>query len=187
LLTLNPPETLIPLIEERIAAPGRMPAATAPGCSRCRCRRELRRLPCRGSRQTAAQAALSQPGLRAAQRGQCPVRRDGIRIEVSIDPALAARLPRAYADVHHRPQRARGSAARSHPRELGRAADVGAADRCERHDGRRHHPDQPELELIAGCRLVGQSGAASRRPVRCGKLRARQRGPTRITIDRIAE
>jgi cytochrome c-type biogenesis protein CcmH len=182
LLTLNPPETLVPLIEERVAAarahtgvqPGAMPppvAAPAPA-------------PVAPAPEAPAYEA---PAVAEAPAPADPADVDGIRLEISLDPALAGRIPGAAPmfiiarNVGGGPPLA---VIRTSSAEL--PLSVKLTDENAMMEGVTIL-DQPELELIA---RVSLSGSPAQRP---GDLfgavnYARgNSGPTRIRIDRVAD
>lgn len=186
LLTLNPPETLIPLIEERVAASrahtsGVMPAAEAAAAAPPAAAPAEREAPAAVIEQVApaAQAREAQ-ALAAASDGS-------IRLEISIDPALAARLPGPTPIFII----ARIAAGTPPVAVIRRSSDelpisVELTDANAMVEGVTIS-DQPELELIA---RVSLSGSPAQRP---GDLFGAvnytrgNSGPARITIDRVAE
>ncbi|MFU8821079.1 MAG: tetratricopeptide repeat protein [Gammaproteobacteria bacterium] len=156
LLTLNPPETLIPILEERIADARRQAAATVAA------------LPV----QAAAPAAV--PG-------------DGIRLQIDLDPALAGRIPGPTPVFILARNPAGGpplAVIRTTSSEL--PMNVTLTDANAMMEGVTIL-DQPELELVV---RVSLSGSPAQRP---GDLYGAVNyvrgngGPTRITIDRIAQ
>jgi cytochrome c-type biogenesis protein CcmH len=190
---LNPPETLVPLIEERIAARARTWARrrqAVPG--RCRPRAacplpprqwpsSLRPEPApRGAPPRPAPAGAAAPARRSGQAT------DGIRSRSASIPRWRppARGRRRCSSSPATPGR---PAAGRDPHDTRRAADVGALTDANAMMEGVTILDQPELELIA---RVSLSGSPAQRP---GDLfgavnYARgNSGPTRITIDRVAE
>lgn len=173
LLTLNPPDTLIPLIEERIEAAR---AHAGDGAATA-----LADTP----------AAMSPPataaGTPALAEEASQEAGDGIQLEISLDPALAARIPGPTPvfiiarNVDGGPPLA---VIRANSAEL--PMSVRLTDANAMMDGVTV-TDQPELELVA---RVSLSGSPAQRP---GDLfgavnYARgNSGPTRIRIDSIAD
>lgn len=186
LLTLNPPETLIPLIEERVAASrahtsGVMPAAEAAAAAP----------PAAAPAEPEAPAAVIErvaPAAQAREAQALAAASDGsIRLEISIDPALAARLPGPTPIFII----ARIAAGTPPVAVIRRSSDelpisVELTDANAMVEGVTIS-DQPELELIA---RVSLSGSPAQRP---GDLFGAvnytrgNSGPARITIDRVAE
>jgi cytochrome c-type biogenesis protein CcmH len=185
LLTLNPPDTLVPLIEERVAAarahagqPGplqSMPVAPA-------------ETPEPGPGATAA--TMTEPA-RAAAAPQAsedvPEAADGIRLEVSIDPSLKARLPGPAPMFIIARNSAGGpplAVIRSSSDQL--PLSVVLSDANAMMEG-VSIADQAELELIA---RVSLSGSPAQQPGDLFGTVNYARGnaaPTRITIDRVAQ
>jgi cytochrome c-type biogenesis protein CcmH len=175
LLTLNPPDTLIPLIEERIAA-ARVHREGAPASLA-----DASPIvpPAVGEAPAAAEA---RPAAGSAQEDG-----DGIRLEISLDPALAAHIP-GPTPMFIIARNAGGgpplAVIRTNSAEL--PLSVQLTDANAMMEGVTIS-DQPELELIA---RVSLSGSPAQRP---GDLfgavnYARgNSGPTRIKIDSIAE
>lgn len=173
LLTLNPPETLIPLIEERIAD-ARAHTGDTPA-------------PAETVADQPATPPQARPGNPGADATATQEAGDGISIEVSLDPALAARIP-GPTPMFIIARGAEGgpplAVIRANTTEL--PVSVMLTDANAMMAGVRI-TDQAELELVA---RVSLSGSPAQRP---GDLYgavsyARGRdGPTRITIDRIAE
>lgn len=151
LLTLNPPETLVPIIEERITA------------------------------------ARAHTGVMPAQPAAPAAAPNGIQLQISLDPALAARIP-GPTPVFIIARNSGGgpplAVIRSSSAELPLAVELTDANAMM--EGVTI-TDQPELELIA---RVALSGSPAQRP---GDLfgavnYARgNSGPTRIRIDQVAE
>lgn len=192
LLTLNPPESLIPLIEERVNAarthatgmPG-MPSADMPPAEP----------PAAMAPPVAAvpPAAAVEPRAEAPAAAETPVSAavaadsDGIELEVSLDPALAARVP-GPTPVFIIARNAAGgpplAVIRSSTTELPKS--VRLTDANAMMEGVTFL-DQDELELVA---RVSLSGSPAQRP---GDLygavnyRRGNGGTARIRIDRIAE
>ncbi|HUG99232.1 MAG TPA: tetratricopeptide repeat protein [Gammaproteobacteria bacterium] len=170
LLTLNPPESLIPLIEERIAD-ARAHTGDAPPPAETDAARPA----------MSARAPVAAPGAGAAA-GDI----DGISIEVNLDPALAARIP-GPTPIFIIARSADGgpplAVIRANSAELPMAVKLTDANAMM--EGVKI-TDQAELELVA---RVSLSGSPAQRP---GDLYgavsyARGNGPTRIMIDRVAD
>jgi cytochrome c-type biogenesis protein CcmH len=167
LLTLDPPETLVPLLEQRIAAARAHvgdPAAQAE--------------PVAEPVVVAEAPAAAEPPAHAG---------DGIHLEISLDPALAARIPGPTPlfiiarNIGGGPPLA---VIRANSAELPMSVELTDANAMM--EGITI-TDQADLELVA---RVAMSGSPAQRP---GDLfgavnYARgNSGPTRIRIDRIAE
>lgn len=188
LLTLNPPETLIPLIEERVSAarahssgmplpPAEMPPATPPA--------EMAP-PVAAVPPPAAEVPAAELDLAPLAATEAPAA-DGIELEVSLDPALASRVP-GPTPVFIIARNAAGgpplAVVRSSTAELPKA--VRLTDANAMMEGVTIL-DQDELELVA---RVSLSGSPAQRP---GDLygavnyRRGNSGTARIRIDRIAE
>ena len=189
LLTLDPPETLVPLIEERIAeararAGGELPALAAAEADAADAEPE-----------TAAAAPEPQPTETQApeEAEAAPVAAgpamdpgEGIQLEVSLDPALAARIS-SPARVFIIARSVGGGP----PLAVIPTTSDQLPTSLVLTDGNAMMEgvtilDQPELELVA---RVSLSGSPAQRP---GDLfgavnYARGNGPVRITIDRVAE
>jgi cytochrome c-type biogenesis protein CcmH len=191
LLTLNPPETLVPLIEERIAA-ARAHGAEAPA------------MPPPAMPQpdpTPAQPVASAPVPESAPPSQAPVAvaeappaaaaatqaNNGIRLEITLDPALAGRIsgPAPLFIIARNPGGGPPLAViRANSNEL--PISVEMTDANAMMEGVTI-TDLAELELIA---RVSLSGSPAQRP---GDLFGAvnytrgNSGTTRITIDSVAE
>jgi cytochrome c-type biogenesis protein CcmH len=171
LLTLNPPETLIPLIEERVAA-ARAHAGVDSGALS-------------GSMPPVATARPDAGPTAAPEAAE--VGGEGIRLEISLDPALSARIP-GPTPMFIIARNAEGgpplAVIRASSAEL--PLSVTLTDDNAMMEGVTLS-DQPELELVA---RVSLSGSPAQRP---GDLfgavnYARgNHGTTRIRIDRVAE
>ena len=191
LLTMGPPESLVPLIEERIAsarthmgmgdasgmlAPVPPPAADAPPPA------------------VAQQPAVPEPAPEAVPPEDPPAvaaipdaTADAIRLEVQLDPELAGRVP-GPTPVFIIARNVGGgpplAVIRATSNELPMSVKLSDADAMM--EGVTIM-DQPELELIA---RVSLSGSPAQRP---GDLFGAvnysrgNSGTTRITIDRVAE
>ena len=175
LLNMNPPETLVPLIEERIAA------ARANGAG--------------GSPMAAAAAQGGSPAMTAtnpapaadAAPAPVPAPGEGIRLDVSLDPALVARIPRP-APVFIIARLPTGgpplAVVRARSNEL--PLSVTLTDANAMMEGVTIL-DQPELQLVA---RISLSGGPAQSP---GDLYATvnylgdEGGPVRLHIDRVAE
>lgn len=179
LLTLNPPETLIPILEERIAdarnqaqAAGTLAAMPMPAAAPA----------------PAAPAAAPAPAPEPpAAAGGAAAAGEGIRLMIDLDPALAARIP-GPAPVFILARNPAGgpplAVIRTMSSEL--PMNVTLTDANAMMEGVTIL-DQPELELVV---RVSLSGSPAQRP---GDLYGAvdyvrgNGGPTRITIDRIAQ
>ena len=200
LLTLNPPETIIPLIEERIqgarthlgseggagmaAAMAMPPASSEPAAPPTAVMQQPVAEPAQGLAPTdPLVAAAVAPNTDEPPPGAS----DGIRLEISIDPALAARVP-GQTPVFIIARTVAGApplaVIRTTSAEL--PMSVTLTDANAMMEGVTIL-DQPELELIA---RVSLSGSPAQRP---GDLFGAvnysrgNSGITRILIDRIAE
>jgi cytochrome c-type biogenesis protein CcmH len=177
LLSLNPPETLIPILEERIADARSQAAGT------------LAALPVQPVAPAAtAPAAAPAPAPAPAPVAEAPAMAgDGIRLQIDLDPALAARIP-GPAPVFILARNPAGgpplAVIRTMSSEL--PMNVTLTDGNAMMEGVTIL-DQPELELVV---RVSLSGSPAQRP---GDLYGAvdyvrgTSGPTRITIDRIAQ
>jgi cytochrome c-type biogenesis protein CcmH len=177
LLTLNPPETLVPIIEERVAAArahtGAVPA-TPEGSSSAQSEFPAPEVPAVAAASPAQQAATATAS-------------SGIQLQISLDPALAARIP-GPTPVFIIARNSGGgpplAVIRSSSAELPLAVELTDANAMM--EGVTI-TDQSELELVA---RVALSGSPAQRP---GDLfgavnYARgNSGPTRIRIDQVAE
>jgi cytochrome c-type biogenesis protein CcmH len=191
LLTMNPPESLVPLIEERLAAARAHATDTPPGTP------ELQR--------PAEPAAPTPPPVEAVAATPAPAAAEpaspeavdpappqaavgqGIRLDVSIDPALAARIP-GPTPVFIIARNVGGgpplAVIRASSGEL--PMSVNLTDANAMMEGITIL-DQPELELVA---RVSLSGSPAQRP---GDLFGAVNyvrgdgGATQIRIDRVAE
>jgi cytochrome c-type biogenesis protein CcmH len=182
LLTLNPPETLIPILEERIADARNQAQAAG----------TLAAMP--------MQAAAPPPAAPAAAPAPAPVPEapadaeapaaapgEGIRLQIDLAPALAARIPGPTPVFILARNPAGGpplAVIRTMSSEL--PMNVTLTDANAMMEGVTIL-DQPELELVV---RVSLSGSPAQRP---GDLYGAvdyvrgNGGPTRITIDRIAQ
>lgn len=183
LLTMNPPETLIPLIEERIeaarshsgetaAAPG-MPAATVV--------------------QPANPAPTAPAAAQAEPQAEPPVQAaevvpGGIPLEVTLDPALAARIPGPtpmFIIARNPGGGAPLAVIRTSSTELPMTVTLSDANAMM---AGVTISDQTELELVA---RVALSGSPAQRPGdlygAVNYVRGGSGVPTRIRIDSIAE
>jgi cytochrome c-type biogenesis protein CcmH len=179
LLTLNPPETLVPIIEERITAArahtGAMPATP-----------EDRSSTPAGTPAPEVPAVAAAPAQQEATAAPTTAS-NGIQLQISLDPALAARIP-GPTPVFIIARNSGGgpplAVIRSSSAELPLAVELTDANAMM--EGVTI-TDQPELELVA---RVALSGSPAQRP---GDLfgavnYARgNSGPTRIRIDQVAE
>lgn len=172
LMTLNPPETLVPLIEERIASArshgtggGPMAAVAAP----------------------AAETASPAPEAPAAAAAPVAATGEGIRLEVSIDPALAARINRS-APVFIIARLPTGGAplavVRARSTEL--PVSVTLTDANAMMEGVTIL-DQPELDLVARVSLSGGPAEAPGDLYGTVKYSGGDGGPVNLRIDRVAE
>jgi cytochrome c-type biogenesis protein CcmH len=197
LLTLNPPETIIPLIEERIQgarahldseggesrAAAMPPASSEPAAPPTVVMQQPVAEPAQGPAPPETMVAATAP----ANDEPPPGAGDGIRLEVSIDPTLAARVP-GHTPVFIIARTVAGApplaVIRTTSAEL--PMSVTLTDANAMMEGVTIL-DQPELELIA---RVSLSGSPAQRP---GDLFGAvnysrgNSGTTRILIDRIAE
>jgi cytochrome c-type biogenesis protein CcmH len=171
LLTLNPPETLVPLLEERIQA-ARAHSGDGPASA---------------TADTPASAQASQEAADEVHAAAPQEAADEIRLEISLDPALAALVP-GPTPMFIIARNAGGgpplAVIRASSEEL--PISVRLSDANAMMEGVTIM-DQPELELVA---RVSLSGSPAQRP---GDLfgavnYARgNSGPTRIKIDSIAD
>ena len=173
LLTLNPPETLIPILEERIADARNQAAGTVAALP-------VQPVAPASAAPAAAPAPAPVPEAPAMQG-------DGIRLQIDLDPALAARIPGPTPVFILARNPAGGpplAVIRSSSSEL--PMNVTLSDANAMMEGITIL-DQPELELVV---RVSLSGSPAQRP---GDLYGAvdyvrgNGGPTRITIDRIAQ
>jgi cytochrome c-type biogenesis protein CcmH len=172
LLTLNPPESLVPLLQERIAAARAHTSGEAPVA--------------RAEAPAPAAEPAPAPALETAA-AQATAPGEGISLEISLDPALAARIP-GPTPLFIIARNADGgpplAVIRANSSEL--PMSVSLTDANAMMEGVTI-TDQAELELVA---RVSLSGSPAQRP---GDLfgavnYARGNGgPTRIRIDRVAE
>jgi cytochrome c-type biogenesis protein CcmH len=175
LLSMSPPETLVPLIEERIAAARANAAGGDPMAAMS--------MP---GRSAAASTAETAPTAAAAE-APAPAPGEGIVLNVSLDPELAARIPRA-APVFIIARLPTGgpplAVVRARSNEL--PLSVTLTDANAMMEGVTIL-DQPELSLVA---RISLSGGPAQRP---GDLyatvdyRGGDGGPVRLHIDRVAE
>jgi cytochrome c-type biogenesis protein CcmH len=168
LLTLNPPETLVPLIEERIAA------AQAHGTE--------------GGAMAgmAAPAPAAEVAAPVAER-PAPPPGEGIRLEVSIDPELVARIPRP-APVFIIARLPTGgpplAVVRARSNEL--PVSVTLTDANAMMEGVTIL-DQPELDLVARVSLSGGPAEAPGDLYGAVKYTGGDGGPVDLRIERIAD
>ncbi|NGP54701.1 hypothetical protein [Thioalkalivibrio sp. XN8] len=174
LMTLNPPETLVPLIEERIASArshgaggGPMAAAAGP----------------------AAETAPPNPAPEAAAPAAAPAvaAGEGIRLEVSIDPALAARINRSAPVFIIARLPAGGpplAVVRARSTEL--PVSVTLTDANAMMEGVTIL-DQPELDLVARVSLSGGPAEAPGDLYGAVKYSGGDGGPVNLRIDRVAD
>jgi cytochrome c-type biogenesis protein CcmH len=180
LLSMSPPETLVPLIEERIAA-ARANAAGGPMAGMSMPAAD----PAADTAAAAPQAAAAPEA--AAAPAAAPAPGEGIVLNVSLDPALAARIPRP-APVFIIARLPTGgpplAVVRARSNEL--PLSVTLTDANAMMEGVTIL-DQPELSLVA---RISLSGGPAQRP---GDLyatvdyRGGDGGPIRLHIDRVAE
>lgn len=195
LLTLNPPETLVPLIEERVAAarahqqdgfPSAPGSATATAAA-AQAPAPAVETPSSQPPAPAAPANASEPppAVSAAGTGDAAVS-DGIALEISLDPALAARIPGPtpiFIIARNPGGGAPLAVIRSNSSEL--PMSVRLTDANAMMEGVTIS-DQDELELIA---RVALSGSPAQRPGDLFGAVNYVRGngsPTRIRIDSVA-
>lgn len=181
LLTLNPPESLVPLLQERIAAARAHTAGETPVA-----RTETPAPALAPAAEPAAAKPAADPAP-AASAAEATGRGEGISLEISLDPALAARIP-GPTPLFIIARNAGGgpplAVIRANSSEL--PMSVSLTDANAMMEGVTI-TDQAELELVA---RVSLSGSPAQRP---GDLfgavnYARGNGgPTRIRIDRVAE
>jgi len=176
LLTLGPPETLVPLIEERIAEARANARGDTPATASAE--------PEAVAAEPVAQAAVEESTPVASEPAMDPD--DGIQLEVSLDPALAARISSPARVFIIARSVGGGPPLAVIPTTSDQLpASVVLTDGNAMMEGVTIL-DQPELELVA---RVSLSGSPAQRP---GDLfgavnYARGNGPVRITIDRVAE
>ena len=190
LLSMNPPATLVPLIEERIAvaranAAGGMPAAMAepPAATPA----PADRSPTTATNGASAPAAAAPVPAPAAGESQGQRQAEGIRLDVSLAPELLARVPPA-APVFIIARLPTGgpplAVVRARTNEL--PISVTLTDANAMMEGVTIL-DQPELDLVA---RISLSGGPAQRP---GDLYGRVQylggdgGPVDLRIDRVAE
>jgi cytochrome c-type biogenesis protein CcmH len=171
LLSMNPPETLIPLIEERIAAARANAGDGNP----------MAAMSMQGSNPaTTAPAATEAPA-------PVPAAGEGIRLDVSLDPALAARVTRA-APVFIIARLPTGgpplAVVRARSNEL--PLSVTLTDANAMMEGVTIL-DQPELQLVARISLSGGPGQSPGDLYATVDYRGGEGGPVRLHIDRVAE
>jgi len=181
LLTLNPPETLVPLIEERIAA------ARAHGEDMPAMPPEAAVQPPVAPAPEPVTAPEPEPAYEAPAVAAAPAAGGGIRLEISLDPALAARIPgpTPMFIIARNPGGGPPLAViRANSSEL--PISVELTDANAMMEGVTI-TDQAELELIA---RVSLSGSPAQRPGdlfgAVNYMRGNS-GTTRITIDSVAE
>ena len=169
LLSMNPPETLVPLIEERIAvaranAAGGMPPAMAE-----------------------PPAAAAPAPATAAGESRSQGQAEGIRLDVSLDPGLATRIPRP-APVFIIARLPTGgpplAVVRARSNEL--PLSVTLTDANAMMEGVTIL-DQPELQLVARISLSGGPGQSPGDLYATVDYRGDESGPVRLHIDRVAE
>lgn len=195
LLTMNPPETLVPLIEERIAAARAhsgesamsapqgpataavQPAESAPVAAPA---------PAPGAEPGAEQAGPAIAAADPANSAQAPG--SGINLEISVDPALAARIPGPtplFIIARNPGGGAPLAVIRTTSAELPMSVTLSDANAMM---AGVTISDQPELELVA---RVALSGSPAQRPGdlfgAVNYVRGATGGPTRIKIDSVAD
>lgn len=176
LMTLNPPETLVPLIQERIssaraqAAGGGAMAAMAASA------------PAASAPAESAPAAAPEPAAEPV-----PAPGEGIRLDVSIDPALAARISRP-APVFIIARLPTGgpplAVIRARSNEL--PISVTLTDANAMMEGVTIL-DQPELDLVARVSLSGGPAQAPGDLYGAVKYSGGNGGPINLRIERVAE
>ena len=180
LLSMSPPETLVPLIEERIAAAranaaGGNPMAgmSMPGTN-----------PAAATADAAPQAAAQAP---ATAETPAPAPGEGIRLNVSLDPELVARIPRP-APVFIIARLPTGgpplAVVRARSNEL--PLSVTLTDANAMMEGVTIL-DQPELNLVARISLSGGPAQSPGDLYATVDYRGGDGGPVRLHIDRVAE
>jgi cytochrome c-type biogenesis protein CcmH len=174
LLGMNPPETLIPLIEERIAAARANGAGGSPMAAAAQ-----------GANANATVANTAPTA--AAAEAPVPAPGEGIRLDVSLDPALMARIPRP-APVFIIARLPTGgpplAVVRARSNEL--PMSVTLTDANAMMEGVTIL-DQPELQLVARISLSGGPGQSPGDLYATVDYRGGEGGPVRLHIDRVAE
>lgn len=186
LLTMNPPETLVPLIEERIAAArahSGEAAMTAPQTPPAAAAQPAEPAARTG---TAPEAAPAVPAAEVAAVADAAG--DGISLEVSLDPALAARIPGPtplFIIARNPGGGAPLAVIRTTSAELPMSVTLSDANAMM---AGVTISDQAELELVA---RVALSGSPAQRPGdlygAVNYVRGGGNTPTRIRIDSVAE
>jgi cytochrome c-type biogenesis protein CcmH len=194
LLTLNPPESLVALIEERVAAararqqdgfsrPPSQVSATGPAAAA----ETQATAPAPEAPEPATPAAASAPAVTASARERNEAAAaDGIALEITLDPALAARIPGPtpiFIIARNPGGGAPLAVIRTSSAEL--PMSVRLTDANAMTEGVTIS-DQDELELIA---RVALSGSPAQRPGDLFGAVNYVRGngsPTRIKIDSVA-
>jgi cytochrome c-type biogenesis protein CcmH len=197
LLTMNPPETLVPLIEERIAAArahsgeAAMTASQAPAAAAAQTSAAV-------PPESVAAVEPAEPApVVAAESEAAPATEtaasadaagDGISLEVSLDPALAARIPGPtplFIIARNPGGGAPLAVIRTTSAELPMSVTLSDANAMM---AGVTISDQSELELVA---RVALSGSPAQRPGdlfgAVNYVRGSNSGPTRIRIDSVAE
>lgn len=182
LLAMNPPETLVPLIEERIAAArahsgeAEMPAPQMPAAA------------VQPAEPAATVAPEPEPEPEPEVVASAETAGDGINLEVSLDPALAARIPGPtplFIIARNPGGGAPLAVIRTTSAELPMSVTLSDANAMM---AGVTISDQAELELIA---RVALSGSPAQRPGdlfgAVNYVRGGNSGPTRIRIDSVAE
>ncbi len=172
LLSMNPPETLVPLIEERISAARANALGGDPMAAM--------------SMQSANAATPAAPTAPAAE-APVPAPGEGIRLDVSLDPALVARIPRP-APVFIIARLPTGgpplAVVRARSNEL--PMSVTLTDANAMMEGVTIL-DQPELQLVARISLSGGPGERPGDLYAAVNYSGADGGPVRLHIDRVAE
>ncbi len=185
LLTMNPPETLVPLIEERIAAArshSGEAATTAPEVPVAAVQPEA---PAPEPAAPVAAPVAAQPETAAPAADTVA---GGIPLEVTLDPALAARIPGPtpmFIIARNPGGGAPLAVIRSNSTELPMSVTLSDANAMM---AGVTISDQAELELIV---RVALSGSPAQRPGdlygAVNYVRGSGEAPTRIRIDSVAE
>ena len=172
LLSMNPPETLVPLIEERITAA----RANALGGD-----------PMAAMSMQSANAPAPAAAEEEAAETPVPAPGEGIRLDVSLDPALVARIPRP-APVFIIARLPTGgpplAVVRARSNEL--PLSVTLTDANAMMEGVTIL-DQPELQLVARISLSGGPGERPGDLYAAVDYSGSDGGPVRLHIDRVAE
>lgn len=181
LLTMNPPETLVPLIEERIAAARAHSGGAATASPEVPVAAAQPEAPDPGP--VAAAAAQPEPAVPAPE-----IAAGGIPLEVTLDPALAERIPGPtpmFIIARNPGGGAPLAVIRSNSTELPMSVTLSDANAMM---AGVTISDQAELELIV---RVALSGSPAQRPGdlygAVNYVRGTGEVPTRIRIDSVAE